>query len=56
MRYGTLMKKVEDGDIEIIAWELKGNHVDAIVYPNDLKKRPIRKVIKVTNIPKNIDR
>ena len=43
--YKKLMQEVEEGTIQINAWERNGDAVDVTVYKND---RPVRKIMIVT--------
>lgn len=59
MIYKTLLKKVADGQIEIIAWKGTGcygtQHVDTIFYQNG-SDRPRRKILEITKVPADLKR
>ena len=57
MTYKTLMKKVDEGRIEVMAWQGTGcygtQNVDVLSYPSNLNKRPTRKVLTITGRPED---
>lgn len=52
MTYAALMKKVEEGRCEVVAWS--GDYADVTFYPADMNKRPTRAHVEVTKIPAKV--
>ena len=52
MTYKTLMRKCEEGRVEVTAWS--GNYAEVTIWPADMSKRPTREHIEVTKVPANV--
>ena len=47
------MKKKKEGDVlEVMGWE--GQYADVLIYSKDMNQPPIRKLVPIETLPKNL--